>query len=31
MDRTFAFEELRDALDYMSQGRHFGKIGITIA
>ncbi len=28
VDRTFAFEELRDALDYLARGVHFGKICI---
>jgi NADPH:quinone reductase-like Zn-dependent oxidoreductase len=28
IDRIFAFEELRGALDYLSGGRHFGKICI---
>ena len=28
IDRTFAFEELREALDYLSRGVHFGKICI---
>jgi NADPH:quinone reductase-like Zn-dependent oxidoreductase len=28
IDRVFAFEELRPALDYLASGRHFGKIGI---
>jgi NADPH:quinone reductase-like Zn-dependent oxidoreductase len=31
MDRTFAFEELRAALEHMAAGRHFGKVGVTIA
>lgn len=29
IDRTFAFEELRDALDYLARGAHFGKICIS--
>jgi NADPH:quinone reductase-like Zn-dependent oxidoreductase len=28
IDRIFAFEELRGAFDYLSGGRHFGKICI---
>lgn len=28
IDRTFAFEELKDALDYLARGVHFGKICI---
>lgn len=28
IDRVFAFDELRQALDYLSNGKHFGKIGI---
>jgi len=28
IDRIFSFEELRDALDYLSSGKHFGKICI---
>jgi NADPH:quinone reductase-like Zn-dependent oxidoreductase len=28
IDRTFAFEELREALDYLTRGVHFGKICI---
>jgi NADPH:quinone reductase-like Zn-dependent oxidoreductase len=28
IDRVFAFEELRPAMEYLSSGRHFGKIGI---
>ena len=28
IDRTFAFEELREALDYLARGVHFGKICI---
>jgi NADPH:quinone reductase-like Zn-dependent oxidoreductase len=28
IDRTFAFEELRQALDYLARGVHFGKICI---
>jgi NADPH:quinone reductase-like Zn-dependent oxidoreductase len=31
VDRVFAFEELRQALDYMASGRHFGKICIRHA
>jgi NADPH:quinone reductase-like Zn-dependent oxidoreductase len=26
VDRVFGFDELREALDYMAEGRHFGKI-----
>ena len=26
IDRTFAFEELREALDYLARGVHFGKV-----
>jgi len=26
VDRVFAFEELRKALDYLATGSHFGKI-----
>jgi NADPH:quinone reductase-like Zn-dependent oxidoreductase len=29
IDRTFAFEELKDALDYLARGDHFGKICIN--
>jgi len=28
IDRTFTFEELRDALDYLARGVHFGKVCI---
>ncbi|MFZ0133967.1 MAG: NAD(P)-dependent alcohol dehydrogenase [Desulfobacterales bacterium] len=28
IDRTFVFEELREALDYLKRGEHFGKICI---
>jgi hypothetical protein len=28
IDRIFAFEELRSALEYMAGGKHFGKICI---
>lgn len=28
IDRVFAFEELRGALDYLSSGKHFGKVCI---
>jgi NADPH:quinone reductase-like Zn-dependent oxidoreductase len=28
VDKVFMFEELRDALDYLSSGKHFGKICI---
>ena len=28
VDRVFAFEELRDAVDHLAQGRHFGKVCI---
>jgi NADPH:quinone reductase-like Zn-dependent oxidoreductase len=28
IDRTFAFEELREALDYLARGAHFGKVCI---
>ena len=28
VDCVFAFDELRQALDYLSSGKHFGKIGI---
>jgi NADPH:quinone reductase-like Zn-dependent oxidoreductase len=28
IDRVFAFEELRPALDHMASGAHFGKISI---
>ncbi|MGD1973926.1 MAG: NAD(P)-dependent alcohol dehydrogenase [Desulfobacterales bacterium] len=28
IDRTFAFEELRQALDYLARGLHFGKVCI---
>lgn len=30
IDKTFAFEEAKDALKYMESGAHFGKIVITI-
>lgn len=30
VDRVFAFEELRSALDYLATGKHFGKICINI-
>ncbi len=30
IDRTFAFGQLREALDYMHRGAHFGKIVIRI-
>jgi NADPH:quinone reductase-like Zn-dependent oxidoreductase len=29
IDRTFAFEEARKALDYLESGSHFGKIVLT--
>jgi hypothetical protein len=28
VDRVFAFAELRGALEYLSSGKHFGKICI---
>ena len=28
IDRIFAFEELRSALDYLASGKHFGKVCI---
>ena len=31
IDRTFAFGQLREALEYMRSGAHFGKIVIRIA
>lgn len=31
IDRVFGFDELRDALDYMATGQHFGKICIRHA
>lgn len=31
VDRVFAFDELRAALDYLASGAHFGKIGLRIA
>jgi len=30
IDRTFAFGQLREALDYLHSGAHFGKIVIRI-
>jgi hypothetical protein len=27
-DRVFAFEELKEAMKYLRQGKHFGKICI---
>ncbi|HEY2866524.1 MAG TPA: NAD(P)-dependent alcohol dehydrogenase, partial [Pyrinomonadaceae bacterium] len=30
IDRTFAFDEAREALKFMKEGSHFGKIVITI-
>jgi NADPH:quinone reductase-like Zn-dependent oxidoreductase len=30
IDSTFAFEEVRDALRYMADGKHFGKIVVTV-
>jgi NADPH:quinone reductase-like Zn-dependent oxidoreductase len=30
IDKTFAFDEVKDALKYMESGSHFGKIVITI-
>jgi len=30
IDKTFAFEEIREALKYMESARHFGKIVINI-
>ena len=30
IDRTFSFDEFRDALRYMAAGRHFGKIVVTV-
>jgi NADPH:quinone reductase-like Zn-dependent oxidoreductase len=29
VDRVFPFEALREALDYLASGRHFGKVGIA--
>jgi NADPH:quinone reductase-like Zn-dependent oxidoreductase len=29
IDRVFAFDELREALDYLRSGKHFGKISIN--
>lgn len=31
VDRTFGFDEARDAVDYASQGKHFGKVCIDLA
>lgn len=31
VDRVFRFEELRQALDYLASGAHFGKIALRIA
>jgi len=28
VDRTFTFEQLREAMQYLASGRHFGKICI---
>jgi NADPH:quinone reductase-like Zn-dependent oxidoreductase len=28
IDRVFAFEELKEAMEYLRQGKHFGKICI---
>jgi NADPH:quinone reductase-like Zn-dependent oxidoreductase len=30
IDRTFPFERVREALEYMESGSHFGKIVLTI-
>jgi NADPH:quinone reductase-like Zn-dependent oxidoreductase len=30
IDRTFAFDETKDALKYMESGSHFGKIVVKI-
>jgi NADPH:quinone reductase-like Zn-dependent oxidoreductase len=31
IDKTFAFEETQQALEYMESGSHFGKIVIKIS
>jgi NADPH:quinone reductase-like Zn-dependent oxidoreductase len=31
LDRQFGFKELRSAYNYMTEGAHFGKIGVAIA
>jgi NADPH:quinone reductase-like Zn-dependent oxidoreductase len=31
VDRVFRFEELREALDYLASGAHFGKICLRFA
>jgi D-arabinose 1-dehydrogenase-like Zn-dependent alcohol dehydrogenase len=30
IDKTFAFDEVKDALKYMESGSHFGKIVVKI-
>jgi NADPH:quinone reductase-like Zn-dependent oxidoreductase len=30
IDKTFAFDEVQDALKYMESGSHFGKIVVKI-
>jgi NADPH:quinone reductase-like Zn-dependent oxidoreductase len=30
IDRIFEFEELPDALNYLANGSHFGKVGIRV-
>jgi NADPH:quinone reductase-like Zn-dependent oxidoreductase len=30
IDKTFVFEDVRDALKYMESGSHFGKIAVQI-
>jgi NADPH:quinone reductase-like Zn-dependent oxidoreductase len=30
VDRVFAFDELGTALTYLSEGRHFGKVGLRV-
>ena len=31
MDRTFPFDQAKDAFSYMASGVHFGKIAISIS
>jgi NADPH:quinone reductase-like Zn-dependent oxidoreductase len=31
IDRTFPFDQVKDAFSYMASGAHFGKIAISIS
>lgn len=31
IDKTFKFEEMRDAYQYMADGKHFGKVCVELS